>query len=120
MKLLIDMNLSPAWVSFLADAGVESTHWSTLGDPSAPDTQIMEYASQNGLIVFTHDLDFGALLANTKARQPSVFQIRTQDVLPTVIGDVVLRGLRGSRSQLEEGALVTVDLNRHRIRMLPI
>ncbi len=120
MKLLIDMNLSPLWLSFLADAGFESIHWSTVGDPSAPDTRIMDYASRNSLVVFTHDLDFGALLANRKTRQPSVFQIRTQDVLPSVIGDVVLRALRASWSQLEEGALVTVDLNRHRIRLLPI
>jgi predicted nuclease of predicted toxin-antitoxin system len=120
MKLLIDMNLSPAWVSFFADAGLESTHWSTLGDPSAPDTQIMEYASENSLVVFTHDLDFGALLANTRRSQPSVFQIRTQEVLPTVIGDVVVRALRASLPHLEQGALVTVDLIRHRIRMLPI
>ena len=54
-----------------------------VGQPSAPDSEIMEYASQDGLIVFTHDLDFGALLANRKSRQPSVIQIRAQDVLPT-------------------------------------
>ena len=83
MKLLIDMSLSPSWVQFLADQGFESIHWSNVGRPSAPDSEIMEYASQDGLIVFTHDLDFGALLANRKSRQPSVIQIRAQDVLPT-------------------------------------
>ena len=120
MRFLIDMNLSPLWVSFLADAGFESIHWSTVGDASAPDAEIMEYASRHSMVVFTHDLDFGALLANRKTRQPSVLQIRTQDVLPAAIGDVVLRAVEASRSQLEEGALVTVDLNRHRIRLLPI
>ena len=120
MKLLIDMNLSPLWVQFLADSGFDSIHWSNVGQPSAPDTQIMDYASANGLIIFTHDLDFGALLANRETRQPSVIQIRTQDVLPTAIGDKVVRALHASRSQLEEGALVTVDPNRHRIRLLPI
>jgi predicted nuclease of predicted toxin-antitoxin system len=80
MKLLIDMNLSPLWVQFPADSGFASIHWSSIGRASAPDTQIMDYASANGLIIFTHDLDFGALLANRKSRQPSVIQIRTQDV----------------------------------------
>lgn len=70
MKLLIDMNLSPLWISFLSESGFESIHWSGIGAPSAPDTEIMDYASANGLIVFTHDLDFGALLANRKTRQP--------------------------------------------------
>jgi predicted nuclease of predicted toxin-antitoxin system len=120
MKLLIDMNLSPSWVSFLSDAGFESIHWSTVGEPSAPDTQIMDYAGRHGMIVFTHDLDFGALLADRMSRQPSVFQIRTQDVLPAAMGDIVLRVLRATSAQLEDGALVTVDLNRHRIRLLPI
>ena len=83
MKLLIDMNLSPLWVQFLADSGFDSIHWSSIGQASAPDTEIMDYASIHGLVVFTHDLDFGALLANRKTRQPSVFQIRTQDTLPT-------------------------------------
>jgi predicted nuclease of predicted toxin-antitoxin system len=113
MKLLIDMNLSPLWVQFLADSGFDSIHWSDIGQPWAPDTEIMDYASAYGLVIFTHDLDFGALLANRKTRQPSVIQVRTQDVLPT---DHRLDG----RSHLEAGALVTVDPNRHRIRLLPI
>jgi predicted nuclease of predicted toxin-antitoxin system len=120
MKLLIDMNLSPLWVEFLAASGVDSIHWSDVGRSAAPDTQIMDYASANGLVIFTHDLDFGALLANRKARQPSVVQIRAQDVLPAALGGMVVRALRASRSHLEAGALVTVDPNRHRIRLLPI
>ena len=104
MKLLIDMNLSPLWVSFRAESGFESIHWSRIGEPSAPDAQIMDYASANGLIVFTHDLDFGALLANRKTRQPSVIQVRTQDVLPAAIGDMVVRALHASRLQLERGS----------------
>ena len=120
MRFLIDMNLSPLWVGFLAEKGFDSVHWSSVGEPSAPDSHIMEYAVANHMIVFTHDLDFGALLASWKTSQPSVVQVRTQDVLPRAIGDMVLRALSASRSQLESGALVTVDPNRHRIRLLPI
>ena len=78
MKPLIDMNLSPLWIGFLADTGFESIHWSDVGEPSAPDTEIMDYASEHGLVVFTHDLDFGALLARRQTPQPSVIQIRTE------------------------------------------
>jgi predicted nuclease of predicted toxin-antitoxin system len=120
MRLLIDMNLSPLWVQFLADSGFNSVHWSTIGRPSAPDAQIMDYASAKGMVIFTHDLDFGALLASRKTRQPSVIQVRAQDVLPEAIGEVVIRALQTSRPHLEAGALVTVDLNRSRIRLLPI
>jgi predicted nuclease of predicted toxin-antitoxin system len=37
MKILIDMNLSPLWVDALTEAGIESVHWSTIGDPAAID-----------------------------------------------------------------------------------
>jgi predicted nuclease of predicted toxin-antitoxin system len=120
VKLLIDMNLSPLWVEFLSNSGFESIHWSAIGRPSASDSDIVEYASAEGFVIFTHDLDFGALLADRKARQPSVLQIRTQDVLPSAIGQIVLRALRGTASQLESGAIVTVDPSRDRIRLLPI
>lgn len=120
MKLLIDMNLSPLWVEFFAASGIASIHWSKVGDPSAADCVIMDYAAANKFIIFTHDLDFGALLADRKSRQPSVIQIRTQDVLPVAIGAIVLRALNATRQLLEQGALVTVDPGRNRIRLLPI
>jgi predicted nuclease of predicted toxin-antitoxin system len=120
MKLLIDMNLSPLWVEFFAASGFDSTHWSRIGDPAAADGLIMDYAATNGFVIFTHDLDFGAILADRKSRQPSVIQIRTQDVLPAAIGPIVLCALNASWQQLEEGALVTVDPSRNRIRLLPI
>ena len=114
------MNLSPLWVEFLARAGFESVHWSSLGEASASDSEIMDYASANGMVIFTHDLDFAALLASRNAQRPSVIQIRTQDVLPAAIGDVVVRALRASQPHLEAGALVSVDPTRNRIRLLPI
>lgn len=44
MKLLIDMNLSPDWVSTLDEAGFEAAHWSDLGAVDATDKEIMTYA----------------------------------------------------------------------------
>lgn len=37
MKILLDMNLSPAWVEFLEGEGFEAVHWSLVGEPNAPD-----------------------------------------------------------------------------------
>lgn len=120
MKLLIDMNLSPLWVSFLEERGFEAVHWSDLGTANAPDTQIIEYASAGGFVVFTHDLDFGRLLALRRSSGPSVVQIRTQDILPATIGVLVVNALNASRVHLDAGALVTIDPIHHRIRLLPI
>ncbi len=47
-------------------------------------------------------------------------QIRADDVSPDVIGKQVLMALRQMASELEEGALLTVDPNRTRLRVLPL
>lgn len=120
MKLLIDMNLSPLWATFLADRGFDVVHWCEIGVASAPDAEIMKYAESNGFVIFTHDLDFGAILAARKAGGPSVIQIRAQDVLPVAMGEIVIRALSAAHGYLESGALVTIDPKRHRIRLLPL
>ena len=120
MKLLVDMNLSPRWMSALAAAGIESVHWSTLGERNAPDTEIMAFAAANDYVVLTHDLDFGAILAATQGEKPSVVQLRAEDVSPDVIGAPVVLALRQMAAELEAGALVTVDPNRTRLRVLPL
>ena len=120
MKLLIDMNLPPAWVRFLQEEGFEALHWSTTGDPKATDATIMEWARQAAHVVFTHDLDFSALLALTEATGPSVIQVRTQDVLPDAIGGDVVRVLRTYANELEAGAIISIDKIRSRVRILPI
>ncbi len=79
----------------------------------------MEWARENGYIVFTHDLDFGALLATTRAQGPSVIQVRAQDVMPRTLGKRLARILRQYESSLEKGALITVDENKSRVRVLP-
>ena len=120
MKLLIDMNLSPRWVDVLVGAGMEATHWSTLGAYNASDSEIMAYASANNCVVLTHDLDFGAILAATRGEKPSVVQIRSDDVSPDVIGKQIVIALRQMASELKEGALLTVDPSRTRLRLLPL
>jgi predicted nuclease of predicted toxin-antitoxin system len=65
MKILIDMNLSPEWVDIFAQHGITAVHWLTIGNPRAEDSVMMDWARANDHIVFTHDLDFGGLLALT-------------------------------------------------------
>ena len=120
MKLLVDMNLSPRWVTLLAGEDIEAAHWSTLGANNASDSEIMAYASANNYIVLTHDLDFGAILAATQGEKPSVVQIRAEDLSPAVIGKQVIVALRQMASELEDGALITVDPKRARLRVLPL
>ncbi len=76
LKLVIDMNLSPEWRSYLGSRGWPRTHWSDIGDPKASDRFIMDWAVADDHVVFTHDMDFVTILALTHARGPSVVQVR--------------------------------------------
>lgn len=120
MKILIDMNLSPEWVKTFAENEIEAIHWSKVGDPTATDRVIMDYAQINNYVVFTNDLDFGALLAVTQAQLPSVIQVRTQDLLPIAIGNLIISAISQFQPQLEAGALITLDTLRSRVKILPI
>jgi predicted nuclease of predicted toxin-antitoxin system len=120
MKLLVDMNLSPVWLSVLQAAGHEALHWSTVGNPRAEDSEIMTWARRNGYVVFTHDLDFGALLAVTGAEGPSVIQIRTMDVTPETQSKRLLDALEQFKEHLADGALISIDESRERVRLLPL
>jgi predicted nuclease of predicted toxin-antitoxin system len=120
IRILIDMNLSPDWVAFLQQDGWDAQHWSTVGDPRATDRTIMELAIANGFVVFTHDLDFGTVLALTHATGPSVLQVRGDNVLPEHMGKLVIAALHQHESELADGALVVVDENKSRVRTLPL
>ena len=120
MKILVDMNLSPVWIEVFARHGIEAVHWSTIGDPRAVDSLLMNWARENDHIVFTHDLDFGSLLALTKTISPSVIQVRTQDVTPAHLERTVISSLRQHQTSLESGALIILDESRARVRILPL
>lgn len=120
MKLLIDMNLSPAWAGYLVSEGFEAAHWSTLGDPTASDRLLTDYAQAGGWVILTHDLDFGAILAASGRAGPSVMQIRADDLSLDAIGTSVVAALRQLNASLAAGALVTVEPARTRVSILPL
>jgi predicted nuclease of predicted toxin-antitoxin system len=60
------------------------------------------------------------MLAATHGEKPSVVQIRAEDVSPDVIGAQVITALRQMASELEEGALLTIDPIHTRLRVLPL
>jgi len=120
MKLLIDMNLSPRWVHYLATPSQQVVHWSEVGDSQTSDVVIMAYAKQHDYVVLTNDLDFGAILAATQGDKPSVVQVRSEDLRPHIIGEKIKAALFQLQRELELGALLTIDASRTRVRLLPL
>lgn len=120
MKVLVDMNLSPRWAAELRSRGLESIHWQQVGAASAPDEEVLAWCAAHGHVLFTHDLDFGAILAASKGRNPSVVQLRAENVLPEAMLQHVTDALRQVEKDLAQGALVTIEPARHRVRLLPL
>lgn len=120
MNVLIDMNLSPLWVQEFKSYGINSVHWSQVGAYDAPDSTLMQWARTNGYIVFTHDLDFGTALALTSAEKPSVIQVRAQNITINHLSKMVIETLLSQAGLLDNGALIVIDENKKRIRILPL
>ena len=80
----------------------------------------MTWARSRGYAVFTHDLDFGTMLALSGADGPSVLQVRCMNVLPEAIGSLVHNLLGSYSDELEQGALIVADERRQRVRILPL
>jgi predicted nuclease of predicted toxin-antitoxin system len=120
MRLLLDMNLSPQWVQVLEARGHECHHWSQVGQGDDPDESLLVWAHTHGAVLITADLDFGLLLARSGQRSPSLVQIRSKGTLPEDIAESLVEALRTAEPHLSQGALVTVEPERHRVRILPI
>lgn len=114
------MNLSPIWVDFFQERKIESKHWTEVGRVNAPDSEIFDFASKFDYIIFTNDLDFGTILANSHAKTPSVIQVRTQDLMPNSLGQTIMELLERFEQNLVEGALITLDKQKMRVRILPL
>jgi predicted nuclease of predicted toxin-antitoxin system len=120
MKVLVDMNLSPRWATELQSAGFETVHWSKVGEATAPDEEILAWCASHDHVLLTHDLDFSAILAASGGGSPSVVQLRSGNVVPDAMLARVARALRQVESELARGALVTIEPDTHRVRLLPL
>jgi len=120
LRLEIDVNLSPEWVPVLSEAGFEAVHWSEIGDPSASDREIMDWAVAENSAVFSHDLDFSSMLALTHTGRTSLVQLRGPKVLPEQIAEPLVESLRRFRADLESGALLLIEPGQSRVRVLPL
>ena len=120
MNLIIDENLPPRWCEFLAPYGITATHWTNIGKPGDLDDFIFDHAAENGSIIITQDLDFTRMLALRGSRLPSVIQLRVPCPTPELAGPTLIHILQDHTQRLLDGCLVSVEPDRHRIRLLPL
>lgn len=120
MRVLLDVNLSPECMYYLAEAHIHAVHWTAVGSPSATDLEILLYASSHGDLIFTQDADFGRLLAISAKEVPSVCYLRAGRVKPILLSDAVPAALRPMLEAGAGGLFSVVDARRIRVVSLPL
>ena len=120
MKLLLDMNLPPQLADILTYKGLTSVHWYTIGAPDAADSEIISYAKNNDYIVLTHDLDFSTILSVTHGQKPSVVQIRVYAHNAEQLADMIFVAVMQHVDEIKQGAILSLDANKARLRVLPL
>ena len=120
MKLLLDMNIPIKYANLLAQKGFDVLLWSTVGESNATDMEIFAYAQAHDYIVLTFDLDFSAILSATHESKPSVVQIRISIPYAEQVVDIITTAVTRHLNELKLGAILSVDTNRARIRLLPL
>lgn len=121
MRLLVDENLSVRVARRLTDADHDAVHVTEVGLENTDDPVIFDWAVDQNRVVVTSDADFGGLLALSGLTRPSVVLLRSSDHLtPDEQADLLLTALPLVVSDLEGGAVVSLNPERIRVRSLPI
>lgn len=120
MKFLGNMGVSPVTIEALRQRGYDAMHLVEEGLERLPDSDILIKARMEERIILTFDLDFGDLLAASKAELPSVIIFRLQTAKPDFVLSRLLSVLSVCERELVVGTIVIIEDNRYRLRRLPI
>lgn len=120
MNFLLDMPVSPKLISVLDNYNYTGVHVSSIGLGTATDSEILEKARKDSLIIITADLDFPRLIALSAEKGPGIILFRggnysdkeMQTLLSQVLAKVQLDVLKTS--------ICVVDKQKLRLTKLPI
>ncbi|MBK9061587.1 MAG: DUF5615 family PIN-like protein [Acidobacteria bacterium] len=120
MRFLVDNALSPVVSELLSAAGHDAIHVRDRKLAAAPDSEIFEVAAAEHRVIVSADTDFGTLLAVQNASAPSVILFRrASQRRPESQAALLLNNLVAVADALKQGAIVVIEEDRIRIRMLP-
>ena len=120
MKLLLDQGLPLSAAALLRDAGIDTIHVGEIGMSQAEDSEIIQKAREEERVVVTLDADFHTLLALDEAASPSVIRVRIERLRAQALTDLLLMVIAECEEDLEQGAVISVEPSRIRIRRLPL
>jgi predicted nuclease of predicted toxin-antitoxin system len=121
MRFLADMGVSLRVAEWLRSSGHDAIHLRDEGLQKLPNGEIFRKAIRERRVVLTFDLDFGEIVAaggGTSSISVILFRLRNTRA------DFVIRRLKNvleqSTEELAQGAVVLVEDDRHRVRLMPI
>ena len=120
MKLLADLHISPRTAQFLRSLGHDVLRVTDLLPATASDETILERAAQDQRIILTQDLDMTAIIALSRRQYPSLVTLRLSSVRIEFVNTILQRTLPVLEQDLLQGALVTIEDSRVRLRRLPL
>jgi len=114
------MGVSIRVVEWLRSQGHSATHLREEGLQTSPDQAIFEKAGKENRILLAFDLDFGEIIAFSGERSISVILFRLHNTRTPFVINRLNKVLSESEKALMEGAIITVEDSRHRVRRLPL
>jgi predicted nuclease of predicted toxin-antitoxin system len=100
--------------------GIAAEHVGDLGLARAADAHILDVARERQAVVVTLDADFHAILAASRATNPSVVRIRIEGLNGEQVASLLVQVLAVAGAEIEVGAVVSATAHRIRVRVLPI
>ena len=112
MKLLLDENLSRRIVPFLQTAFPGSSQIALLGLEGANDSEIWQYAKDNGYVIVSRDSDFQER-SLVGGHPPQVVWLKIPNRSKTAVLNILLDHHKEIEHALTEQNLACVELSRH-------
>ena len=120
MRFLADMGISQRVVIWLQERGHDATHLRDEGLRRLENGDIVTKALRESRIILAWDLDFPELLALSKTGTVSAVVFRLVNTRSDHVIERLARGLSASAQDLQEGAIISVEEGRYRVRLLPL
>jgi predicted nuclease of predicted toxin-antitoxin system len=120
MQFLADMGVSQYIVAWLRQRGHDAIHLREQGLHRLPNGEIFIKAAHEHRIILTWDLDFTEILALSGTNIVSAVIFRLLNTRSTNVARRLEHVLAASAQDLAEGAIISVEESRHRVRLLPL
>jgi predicted nuclease of predicted toxin-antitoxin system len=120
IRILLDQGLPRSTASNLQGEKWDILHVGDIGLSKAQDTELIEYARENGRVIITLDSDFHAFIAVTNAESPSVIRIRIEGLKGPDMALLIRQIWPKIEFYVNQGAMVTVTEKSIRIHKLPL